>query len=87
MKDSENLVIVQIKTSDSEYSRVINRFNMETYEKEIVKVKVVDPYLVLFVPEAHKTFTHDRHVACLLTSAPPCPKSKELHFSQTLITF
>lgn len=50
MKDSENLVIVQIKTSDSEYSRVINRFNMETYEKEIVKVKVVDPYLVLFVP-------------------------------------
>lgn len=50
MKESDHLFVVQLKSSDSEYSSVIDRFESEVAKKrEIVKVRVFT-YLVLFVP-------------------------------------
>lgn len=41
MKDSDNLVVVPLKSSDPEYSSVIERFQNEAGKKEIVMVRVV----------------------------------------------
>lgn len=49
MKNSDNLVVVQLKSSDSEYSSVIEKFRAGVHAKEIVKVRV-GTCLVLFMP-------------------------------------
>lgn len=44
MKDSDNLVVVPLKSSDPEYSSVIERFHgnqNEAWKEEIVMVRVV----------------------------------------------
>lgn len=41
MKDSDNLVIVPLKSSDPEYSSVIERFQNEAGKKDIIMVRVV----------------------------------------------
>lgn len=64
MKNSDNLVVVQLKATDSEYSSVNDRFQ-DVGKREVVKVRVVN-YLVLFMLLAFKTFTEDRHLSCLL---------------------
>lgn len=41
MKNSDNLVVVHVKATDSEYSSVIDRIHREVGKREIVKVRVV----------------------------------------------
>lgn len=81
MKNSDNLVVVQLKATDSEYSSVIDRIHREVGKREIVKVRVVT-YLVLFVLLAHKTFTKDRHFSCLLGLLHHAPSLTSCTFSQ-----
>lgn len=40
MKDSDNLVVVQVNSGSPEYSSVIDRFQTQAGKKEIVKVMV-----------------------------------------------
>lgn len=47
MKNSDNLVVVQLRASDLEYSSVNDRFK-DVGKREVVKVRVVN-YLVLFM--------------------------------------
>lgn len=61
MKNSDNLVVVQLKATDSEYSSVNGRFQEDVGKREIVKVRVVI-YLVLFVLLA--LITANRHFSC-----------------------
>lgn len=49
MEESDHLFVVQLKSSDFEYSSVIDRFESEVGKRVIVKVRVFT-YLVLFVP-------------------------------------
>lgn len=41
MKDSDNLVIVPLKSSDPEYFSVIKRFQNDAGKKDIIMVRVV----------------------------------------------
>lgn len=65
MKNSDNLVVVQLKATDSEYSSVNDRFQEYVGKSEIVQIRIVN-YLVFFMLLALKTFTEDRHFSCLL---------------------
>lgn len=75
MKDSDNLVVVQVKSGSPEYSSVIDRFHAQVGKKEIVQVKVACLFAVHLGVKLHISLLEENHFTVALAFESKMEKS------------